>query len=134
MFCAYWEIPTIHLLAAYRKDWDSEGQMMADYYANAYLSIAASRAANSGAGFLHLTDRRRLSTVHCESNGIHFDCIISDPNNTQDPTSSAPNCEEWNPLYTRAWVFQEMVLSSRVISFGAKELEWYCRKRNWCEC
>lgn len=24
--------------------------------------------------------------------------------------------------------------SSAVISFGAKELEWYCRRRNWCEC
>jgi hypothetical protein len=107
---------------------------MAAYYTNAYLTIAASRAANSSAGFLHMTDRRRMSTIHCESNGVQFDCIVSDPNNTEDLVLSTPNCEAWNPLYTRAWVFQEMVLSPRVISFGAKELEWYCRKHNWCEC
>lgn len=107
---------------------------MAHYYVNAYLSIAASRVANSCAGFLHLTDRRRLSTIHCESNCIQFDCVISDPNNTADLNSSVPNCEVWNTLYTRAWVFQEMLLSPMVISFGAKELEWYCRRRNWCEC
>ena len=122
-----------HSFTIPREDWDSEGQMMADYYANAYLTIAASRASNSSAGFLHLTDRRRLSTIHGESDGIKFDCIVLEPGSRRLETRG-PNFEAGNPLYTRAWVFQEMVLSPRVISFGAKELEWYCRQRNWCEC
>ncbi|KAF2827445.1 HET-domain-containing protein [Ophiobolus disseminans] len=130
----YLWIDSICIIQQDEKDWDSEGPNMAAYYTNAYLTIAASRAANSSAGFLHMSDRRRMSTIHCESNGVQFDCIMSDPNNTADPPLSTPNCEAGNPLYTRAWVFQEMVLSPRVISFGAKELEWYCRKQNWCEC
>lgn len=119
-----------HLLAGHRYDWDSEGQKMADYYAKAYLTIAASRATDSRAGFLHLTDRGQyvLNTIHCESDKTQFNCIMF------KSEFDEPSCEVGNPLYTRGWVFQEMLISPRVVSFGRKELEWYCRRHNWCEC
>ena len=37
------------------------------------------------------------------------------------------------PLLTRAWVFQERLLSPRIIHFG-NELTWECRTKTVCEC
>ncbi|KAG8157042.1 hypothetical protein KVR01_013032 [Diaporthe batatas] len=34
----------------------------------------------------------------------------------------------------RAWVFQERLLSNRVIYFTKHEVAWECRERSWCEC
>ncbi|CAG8955843.1 hypothetical protein HYFRA_00011712 [Hymenoscyphus fraxineus] len=124
----YLWLDSICIIQKDRNDWESEGQRMADYYSNAYLTIAASRAANSSAGFLHWTDTGRPRTIHCESYEVKFDILVYHHKYT------GPECELGNPLYTRGWVFQEMILSPRVISYGAKELEWYCRRRNWCEC
>jgi hypothetical protein len=94
----------------YREDWDFEGQKMADYYANAYLTIAASRAESSHAGFLHLTDKRRLSTIYCKSKSkgfVHFmskskrfDCTVIEPDLRRGFSETTQNCEAWNPLYT----------------------------------
>lgn len=38
------------------------------------------------------------------------------------------------PLLTRAWVYQERVLSPRVVHFGAEELLWECAGCFACEC
>lgn len=38
------------------------------------------------------------------------------------------------PLLQRAWVFQEQVLSPRMIHFGAQELVWECSHGLRCEC
>ncbi|KAF2138415.1 uncharacterized protein K452DRAFT_216366, partial [Aplosporella prunicola CBS 121167] len=38
------------------------------------------------------------------------------------------------PLLSRAWVFQERILSSRVIHFGAEEMLFECKSKFLCEC
>jgi hypothetical protein len=38
------------------------------------------------------------------------------------------------PLYARAWTFQERFLSPRMIKFKRRELEWHCRAAKICEC
>ncbi|KAF2803123.1 HET-domain-containing protein [Mytilinidion resinicola] len=38
------------------------------------------------------------------------------------------------PLLTRAWVYQERVLSTRVLHFDADELLWECSETFACEC
>ncbi|KAF2730049.1 hypothetical protein EJ04DRAFT_393351, partial [Polyplosphaeria fusca] len=37
------------------------------------------------------------------------------------------------PLLSRAWAFQERILSPRVLHFGP-ELYWECRQTTQCEC
>ncbi|CAG8983393.1 hypothetical protein HYALB_00000560 [Hymenoscyphus albidus] len=103
----YLWLDSICIIQKDRNDWESEGQRMADYYSNAYLTIAASRAANSSAGFLHWTDTGRPRTIHCESYKAKFDILVYHHKYT------GPECEIGNPLYTRGWVFQEMILSPR---------------------
>jgi Heterokaryon incompatibility protein (HET) len=38
------------------------------------------------------------------------------------------------PLLQRAWVFQEQILSPRIIHFGPYEMVWECRSGLQCEC
>ncbi|KAH8586240.1 heterokaryon incompatibility protein-domain-containing protein [Bisporella sp. PMI_857] len=124
----YLWIDSLCILQEDRQDWEIEAPKMADYYSNAYITIAASRAENCETGFLLPIENRRVATVQCESDQSRFDVIVQESHNT------AATSELENKLYTRAWVFQEMTVAPRVISYGAKELEWYCREHNWCEC
>lgn len=39
-----------------------------------------------------------------------------------------------SPLLQRAWVFQEQILSPRIIHFGSSELYWECKSYVFCEC
>ena len=38
------------------------------------------------------------------------------------------------PLMTRAWTFQERILSTRIVHFTKQEMVWECRKELNCEC
>ena len=38
------------------------------------------------------------------------------------------------PLWSRAWAFQERVLSHRLIHFHGEEMIWECREHRECEC
>jgi len=38
------------------------------------------------------------------------------------------------PLFKRGWVFQELLLSTRILFFGSSELIWECQEGMECEC
>lgn len=38
------------------------------------------------------------------------------------------------PLASRAWAFQERLLSSRIVHFTASELVWECTSESYCQC
>ncbi|KAK3380806.1 heterokaryon incompatibility protein-domain-containing protein [Podospora didyma] len=94
-------------------DWDSEAKNMADIFAGAYCTIAASSARGWGDGFLKP-----------QSNS---------PDIGVQGTPSTPTCAcdfdkdvDKGPLMERAWVLQERVLSRRTIHFTAAH--------TYCEC
>ncbi|KAK4116053.1 HET-domain-containing protein, partial [Canariomyces notabilis] len=95
-------------------DWESEAKVMADIFAGAYCTIAASSATGWGDGFLELQ---------------------SDPPDigAQDTPSTPTGCTcdfykdvDEGALMKRAWVLQERVLSRRIIHFTAAH--------TYCEC
>jgi hypothetical protein len=54
-----------------------------------------------------------------------------------------PYFDSWNswddvhgifPLLRRGWVYQERLLSPRVLHFTSHELYWECREGSYCEC
>ncbi|KAM7210654.1 Heterokaryon incompatibility protein (HET) domain containing protein [Rhypophila decipiens] len=94
-------------------DWDSQAKAMADIFASAYCTIAASSARGWGDGFL-------------KSESDHPDIRVQG-------TPSRPTCTcdfdkdvNEGPLLKRAWVLQERVLSRRIIHFTATH--------TYCEC
>ena len=118
-------------------DWETESATMAAVYQNAYLTIAASLAADGSggcfstreittyfAGFLNDAADSRNYSVHVRESFSH-DEFSAD--NTVAATLS-------NPLLGRAWTFQERGLSTRILHFGRAELLWECRANKDCEC
>jgi hypothetical protein len=102
---------------------------MSEVYANSYLTIAAVSSLRGEFGFLgprvaHLSKTLRFKSSHDDSH-VQVRRKISHV----DSEASAAN-----PLYSRAWAFQEMVVSPRVVSYSSEELQWHCRQVSLCEC
>jgi len=95
------------------EDWRSQSATMADIYANALLTVAASDSENATKGFFRTADPDFLGEPLPGHSGVYVRML-----------------NEWNitwPLLKRAWVFQELVLSPRIVHFGPNEVIWQCR-------
>ncbi|KAM7211532.1 HET domain containing protein [Rhypophila decipiens] len=128
-----------------QNDWLREAAKMVEVYSEAHLTIAATAGSDGNSGLFRgpgeqpvagdyytelktqlkgppLGDGRedefaRLFIRRCLPHGAFFKF---DPNGL--------------PLLTRAWVFQERLLSARVVHFVQDELVWECREKYACEC
>lgn len=120
-----------------RYDWETESASMAAVYQNAYLTIAASLAADGSggcfsareittrfAGFLNDAAESRNHSVYVRESFSH----------DEFSTDNAGTATLSNPLLGRAWTFQERGLSTRILHFGRAELLWECRTTKDCEC
>jgi hypothetical protein len=96
------------------EDWRDQSAKMADIYANAFLTVAASASENATKGFFRTVDPSFVAEPLPGHSGVYVRLVT----NMWDDT--------W-PLLRRAWVFQELVLSPRVVHFGPNEVIWQCR-------
>ncbi|KAF2787239.1 HET-domain-containing protein [Melanomma pulvis-pyrius CBS 109.77] len=119
-------------------DWRVQSALMAEIYQNALLTIAASASAGPEMGLFRTVGVERqyldweLSVEEKEAkekehstNGIFQNIRIRVP---------LPHDVNQHPLLTRAWAFQERLLSPRILHFGAHELIWECMECTTCEC
>lgn len=109
-------------------DWEIEAARMHLYYGHSYLNIAAACARTPSAGFYR---RRRINTlspsiVPVNWHGQQRMCKV-----IRDDFWSGELLSE--PLYRRAWVFQERMLSPRTIHFGSQQIFWQCLTMTACE-
>jgi hypothetical protein len=123
-----------------QQDWREQSALMAAVYSNAVLTIAASGSAGPSLGMF----RRE------EAKSRYVDWELGDEKSTEgreegsfkrDVTRQGirvrrplPHDANQQPLMTRAWVFQERLLSPRFLHFGAHELIWECMELTSCEC
>jgi hypothetical protein len=89
-------------------------------FACAEVTIAASKASRCTEGFLAP-----------RTNGPQFYVAIQDPTETNNARSGRvilipPSKRHVEPLVTRAWTLQEILLSRRILSYGSRQLRWYC--------
>ncbi|KAH4164750.1 hypothetical protein HBI24_171850 [Parastagonospora nodorum] len=105
-------------------DWKEAAATMADIYENAFLTIAATKSSDSEGGcFSRLTSRDQATRL--ESSGLYASKRVK-PYFPGTGYMSMSREGPW-PLLRRAWVFQERLLSSRVIHFTDYQLVWECR-------
>lgn len=124
-----------------KEDWLHEAAKMASIYAHAELTVAASWCSSPGQslfstrGITHAaTDitsfdsesvfLRRLKP-HFTWQDIENDWFKNDPYIDAE--------KEW-PLLSRGWVYQEQLLSRRMLHFTKDELIWECNECTACEC
>ncbi|OCL03224.1 HET-domain-containing protein [Glonium stellatum] len=116
-----------------RDDWARESANMAAIYHGSLLTLAATRAESSSAGMFarippEFKEHELVSGTGL--NGIPYSIFVRIAHGHQE--GSIPTRE--HPLLTRAWVFQERLLSSRVLHFGHFEMLWECAGATSCEC
>lgn len=114
-------------------DWQTESSRMADIYRNSYVTIAALSSPDSQGG--------------CFSPEVLSDlCIRVQGDNGFESLIAARYCEEYEPMsntdifkkaypvLTRAWVYQERILSRRMLYCTYREFQFECRQDKTCEC
>ena len=122
-------------------DWSTESAKMGDYYMNSLFTIAAVSASDgSGGCFLQ---RDPLKVTPCP---IGIGLPVSDisvgragtafgffrPTFGSDPSDSTDGFHR-PPLWQRAWVVQERLLSTRLLQFSDVQMSWACRSENASE-
>lgn len=116
------------------KDWEEQSQEMSHIFGNAWLTICALASNSCLEGFLdhidrhshtieigYLSDKSRkvqgsfslsLLTLNGEPGFEHSGWVAR-----STPLARDINCSRWN---TRGWVFQERILSPRLLYFGSR--------------
>lgn len=120
------------------KDWQKEAATMCDVYSQAFCNIAATGAKDGSDGLFFERD----PLVHCPFT-VQVDLTFSE---LQRPSSGScvgvyhiisadamVNQVEEGPLNQRAWVYQERLLSTRVIHFSDTQVFWECMENTSAE-
>jgi hypothetical protein len=115
------------------QDWYREASLMDKVYQHSYCNISAADGEDSMKGLFR---DRQPQSLGSQSVGVNLEgfgpdsrlseCIITDAflwsRNIAD-----------SPLNKRGWVFQERLLSPRILHFCRNELFWECREHAACE-
>ena len=129
----YLWVDSLCIIQGENGDWEKELLDMGDMYGQSIVTIAASSASSSNAGFL------------CRKNGAYW------PVRHHQPFGSRPTEEyddvftleayipKWGdldrslPLSNRGWVLQERMLASRTLSWTDHGIFWLCGKEDHSE-
>lgn len=121
------------------QDWDIESAKMASVYSNGYLTLAATHSTNGRGGlFSDIYDFEVSGTTPDGEDYVvffreridhHFEMGIN-----EDRSQLGFSTALYHPLLTRAWVYQERMLSARVLHFTRYEIFYECRSSLQCEC
>jgi hypothetical protein len=119
-------------------EWRHESANMASIYQGADLVLSASRAADANDGLYASLPSTDFSTYIVETTNedggperIAFRRGFAHlPTITNRQWKTAPEF----PTLSRGWIFQERILSARVLHFGPHELAWECLCESLCQC
>jgi len=113
-------IDSLCILQDSKEDWIQESSRMALVYQNSACTIAAAGAPNSHHGCF--SRRNPLPLNPCIITGSIDDGVVV----FHDSDNSVAVTQEKPPLFERAWVLQEQMLSPRTLYFGSETLWWGC--------
>ncbi|KAH6629280.1 heterokaryon incompatibility protein-domain-containing protein [Boeremia exigua] len=108
------------------EDWHTAAASMADIYAGATVTLAATWSDSSDRGcFSQMQDKYKPKPL--QEPGLYVRPVAPVfPHISQGYSArNYSNLWPW-PLLTRAWVFQERRLSARMVHFGKEQLYWEC--------
>ena len=109
------------------EDWSHEAAQMASIYENAFLTIGATSTESDEEAFLQPLRTPLMLRVRT-SEGTLEDIYVQPAGRPEDELPTR------QPLWGRAWCYQERLLSRRMLHFTRRELWWECRGKSDCEC
>jgi hypothetical protein len=114
-----------------KKDWHEQSSNMANVYSNAYVTLAAAISANPTGGCYTREDAPRLYRTGRPIAIVRF----SDGTESNIFARRKFEHDAYSlPLLKRGWVYQERILSRRIIYFAGEETVWECNQTVTCEC
>ncbi|KAK5997174.1 hypothetical protein PT974_02527 [Cladobotryum mycophilum] len=125
-----------------KEDWQREALTMASIYANAELTVAATGCNSSGQSLFRSRggpDQLAIDIARINGQAVFIRRAL--PHFTWADIEQAwfaghewIDAEvEW-PLLSRGWVYQEQLLSRRMLHFTRNEVLWECYDMTKCEC
>jgi hypothetical protein len=131
-------------------DWEAQSAKMADIYSGSYLTISALHSPNSRGGCFsprwtqHSTSFPWRWSLHSHeipnespriSPTVFVRFALSIVHNQFFRGGNLfGDVRDTSPLLRRGWVFQERLLSPRILHFHSEELVWECNTCTLCEC
>lgn len=115
-------IDSICIVQDDRSDWATEAKKMTQYYQGAVLTIACSASSRVDQGFLMPRPVAESVLLPFVYRGRNLGTVeLSLPSNLPDANEVFDSA--WN---SRAWTYQEWLLSRRILYFGNSQLLWEC--------
>ncbi|KAK1834426.1 heterokaryon incompatibility protein-domain-containing protein [Podospora conica] len=120
----YLWIDSLCILQDDSADWEREAAQMARIYQNGRVTITASNSEGSDGGcFVDATPYRSKQLVVVDNKGVTHTALAR----------RKIDHGGW-PVLDRGWIFQERLLSPRVLHFGHAEVVWECLGGLACGC
>lgn len=107
-------------------DWLHESAKMGEIYKNSLITIAATNAHESAAGFLS----NRSAELACR---LEIERGLTMPVYVRARIEWYSSAEIVGPLSRRGWVLQERLLPLRILHFGGQQMMWQCRTKSLAE-
>jgi hypothetical protein len=131
MSIRYLWIDSLCIIQDSAEDWVAQSFKMGEYYMNAIFNIAAVSASDGSGGCFMARDA--LSLTPCPIS-IRLPESIPKPSSQMfirpsigwDPVNETAGFQR-PPLWQRAWVVQERLLSPRTMQFSSMQMSWKCR-------
>ena len=121
-------------------DWEKESAKMGSYYSNALFNIAAVSSSDGSGGLFTSRNPRQIApcpiTVVFPSkdsirDGKKIEGFLR-ASSGWDPVLQVAGFQR-PPLWQRAWVLQERLLSTRLLMFSNMQMSWKCRQEEASE-
>ncbi|RSL41210.1 hypothetical protein CEP54_015893 [Fusarium duplospermum] len=128
----YLWIDSLCIIQGSKEDWQIESSKMADIYHDSFLTIAAISSPDSRGGCFC---PEKLSDMCFRVQGGGLDTLIAVRYcNGEGAVSDLQTFMEAFPALTRAWIYQERMLSRRILYCTYREFQFECRQNETCEC
>lgn len=103
---------------------------MPEIYTSGLCTISASRASSSEEGFLQ---DHQADDMHHDPVVLRVTCPNGIPGQINLSNRGSEYRYSKEPIHTRAWCYQERVLSPRIIDFGHTQLQWICKSKRYAD-
>lgn len=114
-------------------DWLKESVTMKNVYENGFLNIAASAAKDSSEGLFFKRDIRDIYQARVSVDWSWYSREACSGELMICDSGFWDRELECSPLLSRGWVFQERLLSPRVLHFAGQQVFWECDALTACE-
>ncbi|KAM0480270.1 hypothetical protein ACHAPX_004099 [Trichoderma viride] len=125
-------IDSLCIIQDSKSDWAKQSLKMSDTYSNSLITLVESHELGTDKRLFQDASSRDISKpvsirdAQGNDHQLHFRKPIFHPTYMINDGNI--------PVWKRAWVFQERLLSQRLLIFGPDELSWQCASHHKCEC